>query len=202
MAATADPATGAPAPFVFPREYHFPPFFTRQVHSMTHRSQVEKWGGLVCAYCQHHGLYRLSLSSPATEDLFHNHTLGRRLALADAREVLEHLRRDGRAEWVTHGSASAWSAGLGSVGGLFGTTSAAAGEDDGTGDVVWIYWKTPDEWARELETWVDATGQKGTVLTLYELTEGEATLGTGTCSVLSPLFPSLASVPVENTLDR
>ena len=28
-----------------------------------------------------------------------------------------------------------------------------------------------------LEAWVDQTGQKGTVLTLYELVEGEATEG-------------------------
>ncbi len=30
-----------------------------------------------------------------------------------------------------------------------------------------------------IEAWVDNTAQKGTVLTLYELTEGDATKGTG-----------------------
>ena len=41
--------------------------------------------------------------------------------------------------------------------------------------VCWIWWKKPEEWATLLEAWVDETGQKGTVLTLYELTEGDAT---------------------------
>lgn len=48
-----------------------------------------------------------------------------------------------------------------------------------TGDVVWVYWRTPEEWAGLVEEWVDGTGQKGTVLTLYELTEGDATLNAG-----------------------
>ncbi|KAI1861681.1 uncharacterized protein JN550_010751 [Neoarthrinium moseri] len=158
-------ATGKPA-FEFPREYHFPPFFTRQVNSTTRHSQLEKWSSLILAYCAHHRLFRLSLSgssSGATEELFHNRALGRRLGLADAREVLEFMRREGRAEWVSGGS---------------GGSGGGDGAGDGGGDVVWVYWKTPEEWARELEGWVDATGQKNAVLTLYELTEGETTLGT------------------------
>lgn len=42
---------------------------------------------------------------------------------------------------------------------------------------VWIWWRKPEEWGGALEAWVDETGQKGTVLTLYELVEGEATEG-------------------------
>lgn len=42
---------------------------------------------------------------------------------------------------------------------------------------AWIWWRTPEEWAGVLQAWVDETGQKGTVLTLYELVEGEATEG-------------------------
>ncbi|TGJ81740.1 hypothetical protein E0Z10_g7006, partial [Xylaria hypoxylon] len=46
------------------------------------------------------------------------------------------------------------------------------------GDVVWVYWRTPEEWAALVEAWVDETAQKGTVLTLYELSQGEDTSGT------------------------
>jgi ESCRT-II complex subunit VPS25 len=109
------------------------------------------------SYCAHHRIFKLSLSSPQTEDLFHNKALSKRLSLADAREVLEFMRREGRAEWVNGG----------------GKTGGA-----GDGDVVFVYWRTPEEWARELEGWADANGQKNAVLTLWELTEGEATLGT------------------------
>ncbi|KAI1184688.1 ESCRT-II complex, vps25 subunit [Nemania serpens] len=159
-------AAAAAASFVFPREYHFPPFFTRQPNQSTRHSQHAKWASLILAYCAHHGLYKLSLSSPAAEDLFHNRRIGRRLALADAREVLEFMRRDGRAEFVVGG---------GSGGADDGISNGGGGE---AGDVVWVYWRTPEEWATLIETWVDETAQKGTVLTLYELSQGEDTLGT------------------------
>jgi ESCRT-II complex subunit VPS25 len=142
-------------PFPFPREYFFPPFFTRQTNLTTHHAQLTKWSALVLSYCRHHRIFKLPLSSSPTvgEDLFHNQKLNRRLSLADAREVIDFLRKDGRAEYVSGG--------------------------DKEGDVVWIYWRTPEEWASLVEAWVEETGQKGSVLTLYELTEGEGTRGTG-----------------------
>ncbi|KAI0009366.1 ESCRT-II complex, vps25 subunit [Xylariaceae sp. FL0662B] len=150
-ATTMTTTTTTTPPFDFPREYHFPPFFTRQTNLTTHHSQLEKWSSLILAYSRHHRLYRVSASAPATEELFHNRRLGRRLGLADAREVFDFMRRNGRAEYVN---------------------------GDSAGDVVWVYWRTPDEWAALLEAWVDETAQKGAVLTLYELREGEGTRGT------------------------
>jgi len=44
----------------------------------------------------------------------------------------------------------------------------------GTSEKCWVYWRRPEEWAGVVEAWVDATGQKGSVLTLYELIHGEA----------------------------
>lgn len=157
-------------PFPFPREYSFPAFFTRQTNLNTLHAQLVKWAALVLAYCRHHRIFKLPLtpdSGPSTtaaaatsdlsapapasaDELFHNRRINRRLALADVREVIDFMRKDGRAEYVSDG-----------------------------GDVVWIYWRTPEEWGTLIEAWVDSTGQKGTVLTLYELVEGEATESTG-----------------------
>jgi len=50
---------------------------------------------------------------------------------------------------------------------------------DGGKDVVWVYWRTPEEWAEIVERWVDETAQRGVVLTVYEITEGETCRGTG-----------------------
>lgn len=47
------------------------------------------------------------------------------------------------------------------------------------GDVVYVYWRKPEEWAGLVETYVEDTAQKGSVLTVYELTDGEGTRGTG-----------------------
>ncbi|KAK3333848.1 ESCRT-II complex subunit [Cercophora scortea] len=181
----------APPPFVFPREYSFPPFFTRQTNLTTHHAQLVKWASLVLTYCRHHRIFKLSLSgqppvptpqatpttttttttanldittpttttsssSSSSDELFHNRKLNRRLSLADAREVIDFLRKDGRAEYVAGGGSSS---------------------SKDSGDVAWIYWRTPEEWAALIEAWVDETGQKGSVLTLYELTQGDATRG-------------------------
>lgn len=46
-------------------------------------------------------------------------------------------------------------------------------------DVVLLYWRTVDEWASLVEGYVDETAQKGSVLTVYEISEGDGTKGTG-----------------------
>jgi ESCRT-II complex subunit VPS25 len=51
-----------------------------------------------------------------------------------------------------------------------------------TGDVVFLYWRKPEEWAELVENYVEETGQKGSVLTVYELVEGDGTKGNGNFS--------------------
>lgn len=199
-----------PAPFVFPREYSFPPFFTRQTNLTTHHAQLTKWSDLILSYCRHHRIFKLSLGAavpastttttasssgptststfgfpiygeadaavPASggprtaEDLFHNKKLNKRLSLADARDVIDFMRKDGRAEYVG--------------------TGAGSSQGQTAGDLVWIYWRTPEEWAALVETWVEETGQKGVVLTLYELTEGDNSKDAGMFAI-----GSCAAVP-------
>lgn len=152
MAASAT----AVAPFAFPREYSFPPFFTRQTNLTTHHAQLTKWSALVLAYARHHKTFRLSLSSAAETDLFYNKAINRRLQPADIRDVFDFMRKEGRADYVSEGAQ----------------------------DVVFIFWKTIDEWAAVVEAFVDQTAHKGSILTLYELSEGDATLGTGMFAVV------------------
>ncbi|KAI0155308.1 ESCRT-II complex, vps25 subunit [Xylariaceae sp. FL1272] len=176
--ATPTPPNPSPAPaptpsFEYPREYSFPPFFTRQPNLSTRHAQHVKWASLILSYCAFHRIFRLSLSpsslstttntlspsqTPSTpanpsEDLFHNRKIKKRLSPSDAREVLEHMKRDGRAEAVNSG-----------------------GKGDG-GDVWYIYWRTPEEWASLLESYVEDTAQKGAVLTLYEIVNAEGGRG-------------------------
>ena len=51
--------------------------------------------------------------------------------------------------------------------------------DEGGRRAEWGYWKRPEEWADVIVGWVEDTGQKNTVLTLYELMNGEMTVGQG-----------------------
>ena len=139
--------------FTFPREYNFPPFFTLQTNLTTLHAQCQKWASLILSYCRHNRIWKLSLIDAISTDLFVNSSLNKRLPLNEAREMVEFMRKDGRAEWV--------------------------GNKDGERNVAWIWWRNPEEWAGAIAEWVDETAQKNTVLTLYELTESEATLSQG-----------------------
>ncbi|KAF4214940.1 hypothetical protein CNMCM8980_008831 [Aspergillus fumigatiaffinis] len=141
--------------FQFPPTYSFPPFFTPQPNSTTRLSQLQKWSSLIQSWCRHHRIYRLSLIEAIESPLFHNATLRKRLTLSEARAVLDWMAKSEeeggggrRAEWIDGGSKS----------------------------VAWIWWRRPEEWAGIVADWVEATGQKNVVLTVYELLEGEATM--------------------------
>lgn len=54
-----------------------------------------------------------------------------------------------------------------------GTTRRRDGKE--SREEVWVWWKTEEEWAVSVAQWVEGTGQKNTVLTFYELLEGDAT---------------------------
>ncbi|KAL6820474.1 ESCRT-II complex subunit domain-containing protein [Trichoderma sp. SZMC 28015] len=152
--------------FPFPREYFFPAFFTRQTNITIHHAQLTKWSALILAYARHHRLFRITISAAAESDLFFNRGIDRRLSPPDIREVLDFMRKDGRAEFLRpDGAADASSSSA--------SAAAAAG-----GDVVFLYWRKPEEWAALVEAFVEETAQKGSVLTVYELTEGENTRGT------------------------
>ncbi|KAJ4861658.1 ESCRT-II complex subunit domain-containing protein [Trichoderma breve] len=157
------PQSSSPS-FPFPREYFFPAFFTRQTNITIHHAQLTKWSALILAYARHHRLFRITISAAAESDLFFNRGIDRRLSPPDIREVLDFMRKDGRAEFLRPGESN---------GAADTSSSAAAG-----GDVVFLYWRKPEEWAALVEAFVEETAQKGSVLTVYELTEGENTRGT------------------------
>ena len=160
--------------FKYPRPYFFPPFFTLQPNTTTRNAQFDKWSSFILSYCRHSRIWKLSIIDALDTPLFHNSKLRKRLSLHDAREILDWMtKKEGaeRAEWM-------------------GT--------EGEKSVAWIYWRRPEEWAEVLSGWVGAllssrvgrgteltglqveeTGQKNTVLTLYELTEGDTTLSAG-----------------------
>ena len=59
---------------------------------------------------------------------------------------------------------------------------------------VWVWWRRPEEWAEVISGWVESTGQKGTVLTLYELGRGAGSVGQGMFA-LCCCSCSMAQVP-------
>ncbi|KAH7414254.1 ESCRT-II complex subunit-domain-containing protein [Phaeosphaeria sp. MPI-PUGE-AT-0046c] len=152
------PTASTPSGFHFPPHYSFPPFFTLQPTASTRSSQLTSWSALIQAYCRHHRIFSLSPIDALETPLFNNASLRRRLNLRDAKAILSWMSTSeggNRAEFV---------------GADKGKKKGA--EDDG--GRCWIFWRRPEEWSAVLEEWVERTGQKGTVLTLYEIVEGDA----------------------------
>ena len=141
--------------FNFPTYTSFPPFYTLQPNLTTRARQLELWSSLITSYSAHYRLFKLSLSSvPA--DLFSNVTIHRSLKPSDIRLVLDHMSKPEngpRIEWIP---------------------ATTRGEQASS---CYVYWKTVGEWADAIYGWVDETGQKGAVLTVYELREGDAVSG-------------------------
>lgn len=153
--ATPTPETGAP--FQFPPHYSFPPFFTLQPVATTRSSQLASWSSFIQSYCRHNRIFQLSLIDALSTPLFTNTTLTRSLSLRDAKAIFTWMASaegGNRAEFIS-------------------TTGSKKKVDEGEGGRVWVYWRRPEEWAALLEEWVERTGQKGVVLTLYEIVEGE-----------------------------
>ncbi|KAF2637015.1 ESCRT-II complex, vps25 subunit [Massarina eburnea CBS 473.64] len=155
---TTTTTTTAQDTYIFSPIYSFPPFFTLQPNPITRSSQLQSWSAHIQSYCRAHRLFSISLIDALPTPLFTNATLSRALSLRDAKAVVHWMStKDGgnRAEWT----------------GRKGDVEAAETE----GGRAWIYWRRPEEWAQVIEDWVDRTGQRGTVLTLYEVTESDAT---------------------------
>lgn len=143
-----DNATNSTA-FVWPKIYSFPPFFTPQPTALTRASQLARWSSLVQSYCRHGRKFKLTLVEALETPLFHNAKIKKRLSFKYAKDLVDYMTSeegDARAEWVGPDRSSAW-----------------------------IWWRKPEEWATLILSWVEETGQKGSVLTLYELIESEAT---------------------------
>lgn len=173
--------------------------FTLQPNLDTRRAQLDKWSSLVLAYCRHYRIFRLVIA-PTTgsdsssagpvrvdgdeaaaaaaadaddaapsisyyaPDLFKNRTIDRTMPAGEVREVFEDLRRQGRIE-VLGASPSA------------ATQSLSTSTSPSDPFSCYVFWKTPEEWAAAIEAFVDETAQRGSVLTLYELTAGDGTRG-------------------------
>ncbi|CAK4032369.1 Hypothetical predicted protein [Lecanosticta acicola] len=139
--------------FSFPPFAAFPPFYTLQPNLTTRARQLDLWSSLILSYCAYHRLFKLSLSSPP-QDLFQNTSIKRSLKPNDIRAVLEYMSQSGRTvDFIP---------------------SASRSEQSNT---CWVYWRSIGEWADTIYGWVDDTGQKGAVLTVYELREGEGVIG-------------------------
>ncbi|RHZ56363.1 hypothetical protein Glove_402g39 [Diversispora epigaea] len=135
--------------FEFPSIHNFSPFYTQQVTQTTLQNQIVLWSEIILSYFRHHKLYRLELSEALNGELFKNQGIKRRLKLETLQIIIDHMVKQGTAEWDSPPSKNA----------------------------ALIYWRKPEEWASLIDKWVFDCGLNNSIVTLYEILHGESSEG-------------------------
>ncbi|EMG47943.1 VPS25 Vacuolar protein-sorting-associated protein 25 [Candida maltosa Xu316] len=146
-------------PFEFPKIYSFPPLYTLQPNLTIQSQQLDSWINIILQYCQHYKITTLTLditpkkSQSLTSDqittlpsILTNKTINRTINQEFKQKIINHLLHLKKAEYVNPKNPSL---------GMF------------------VYWRSLEEWGSILYDYIDETGQKGSVLTIYELTKND-----------------------------
>ncbi|XP_030756389.1 vacuolar protein-sorting-associated protein 25 [Sitophilus oryzae] len=128
----------------WPWQYNFPPFFTLQLNPETRAKQFQAWKNLILDYCKKGKLYIIDVRESSHIALFNNSNINRKLDQSVIISILSELQRTGHAAPVDK-SKQRWE----------------------------IYWHTLDEWANMIYDCISSRGLQNSVLTLYELSQGE-----------------------------
>ncbi|KAL1306816.1 hypothetical protein AAFC00_005473 [Neodothiora populina] len=189
------------AAFTFPAHHSFPPFFTLQPNLTTLSRQLSLWSELITSYCAATQTFTLTLSpglltipassstvsngggvvvvgaagrqgeapNPSTA-LFTNARINRSMDILGARKVLDHMcsSEDRRAEWIIAPTSTSSSSSA--------SSSSKAKLTEARKSTAYIWFRSAEGWGQEVYSWVvDETGQRGSVLTVYELLNSDAT---------------------------
>lgn len=134
--------------FEWPWQYSFPPFFTLQPHPETRSKQVAAWKSLILEYCQKNKIYIIDVRESSQLPLFHNSTINRKLESPVITSILSELSKTGNAASLDKPK-HRWE----------------------------IYWHTLEEWASMIYDYVCESGLQNSVLTLFELSQGDHVQG-------------------------
>ncbi|KAB0792458.1 hypothetical protein PPYR_14417 [Photinus pyralis] len=133
-----------PEQFEFPWQHSFPPFFTLQPHSETRARQISVWRALILDYFRFAKTCTLDIREASHHPLFNNASINRKLDNEFILAALSDLQRTQNAAPVDK-QRHRWE----------------------------IYWHTLEEWGNLIYNYVTNRGATGSVLTLFELTQGE-----------------------------
>jgi ESCRT-II complex subunit VPS25 len=140
------------AEFKFPEIYEFRPFFTPQVNEQTRQAQFKYWDSLILSYCRHYRIFTLDLTRVNSQG---QQTRG---AIDGELFCNAKIQRSLNVDAIRT---------------IFDHMVKEGHMEWLSKDSVLVYWKRPEEWATEIRNWVRDSGQNGTVMTLYELTDGD-----------------------------
>ncbi|KAI5964377.1 uncharacterized protein KGF55_002319 [Candida pseudojiufengensis] len=146
------------AEFEFPKICSFPPLYTKQPNQTVQQQQLESWNIVILQYCEFYKINTLTMegvpkhsqiSSINISDLpplFHNKFISRQVNTEFKNLIITNLIRSKKADYINPKK-----------------------PDMG----LYIYWRSITEWGNLIYEYINETGQKGSVLTIYELTKND-----------------------------
>lgn len=124
--------------------------FRIQPHSETRAKQLEAWEQLIIDYLKASKQSTIDIRESQNTPLFNNSSINRKLSQESILTVLEDMAKAGKAAPIDKSKA------------------------------VWeVYWHSLDEWGNMVYSWACNSGLNNSVCTLFELREGENTVGEG-----------------------
>lgn len=130
--------------FEWPWQYSFPPFFTLQPHAETRANQIAAWRSLVLDYLRFNKQFIIDIREAQHQTLFSNTAINRKLDTECLLAILSDLQRTQNAIPLDK-QRNRWE----------------------------IYWHTLEEWAAIIYNYINSKGATNSVLTLFELTQGD-----------------------------
>ncbi|ORY20836.1 ESCRT-II complex subunit-domain-containing protein [Naematelia encephala] len=132
--------------FEYPAIWSFPPFFTIQPNPSTQTHQIQLWTALILSWAQHDRIWEINVdAADGGGEVFWNRTISRRLLPASIRAVLGQMVKDGQ----------------------------AVPEPAKQTSTYLLYWRRPEEWGNLIYDWISDNGMTNTILTFYEITDGD-----------------------------
>ncbi|WWC86716.1 uncharacterized protein L201_001594 [Kwoniella dendrophila CBS 6074] len=131
--------------FEFPAIWSFPPFFTLQPNPSTLSHQLELWRALTLKWSKHHRVFEVNIESEQIHEVFENKYIKRKLLPPSMKKLLLEMSKNGE----------------------------AAPDPPKQDNRFLIYWKKPDEWGDLIYTWIMDNGLNSSIMTFYEITDGD-----------------------------
>jgi len=130
--------------FEWPWQHSFPPFYTLQPHTETRARQISVWRNLLLDYFRFTKQCTVDVREAPRQPLFSNSAINRKLDTEFIQAILSDLQR----------------------------TQNAAPLDKQRN--LWeVYWHTLEEWGNLIYNYISSRGATNTVLTLFELSQGD-----------------------------
>ncbi|KAK4872246.1 hypothetical protein RN001_016370 [Aquatica leii] len=130
--------------FELPWQHSFPPFFTLQPHAETRARQISVWRTLILDYFRSTKACSLDIREASRHLLFSNTSINRKLNAEFILAILSDLQRTQNAAPIDK-QRYRWE----------------------------IYWHTLEEWGSIIYDYITSRGATNSVLTLFELTQGD-----------------------------